>query len=110
MLEQPVHLFLFVKVREGWGDDPERYREMGLEFPKEYSRDVQVRGDRHSLRFAVARVRRVLPAARSVAGGVGRFNLSHARGRHPQPLPTRGRGSHRLRCAKEAHSSHGMDR
>jgi GTP-binding protein Era len=29
-----VHLFLFVKVREGWGDDPERYREMGLEFPK----------------------------------------------------------------------------
>jgi GTPase len=34
-IEQPVHLFLFVKVREGWGDDPERYREMGLEFPKE---------------------------------------------------------------------------
>ncbi|MBN9047830.1 MAG: GTPase Era [Rhizobiales bacterium] len=35
MLEQPVHLFLFVKVREGWGDDPERYRGMGLEFPTE---------------------------------------------------------------------------
>lgn len=35
MIEKPVHLFLFVKVREGWGDDPERYREMGLEFPKE---------------------------------------------------------------------------
>jgi GTP-binding protein Era len=34
-VEQPVHLFLFVKVREDWGDDPERYREMGLEFPKE---------------------------------------------------------------------------
>ena len=34
-IEQEVHLFLFVKVREGWGDDPERYREMGLEFPKE---------------------------------------------------------------------------
>jgi GTPase len=34
-IEQPVHLFLFVKVREGWGDDPQRYREMGLEFPKE---------------------------------------------------------------------------
>ena len=34
-LERPVHLFLFVKVRQGWGDDPERYREMGLEFPKE---------------------------------------------------------------------------
>jgi GTP-binding protein Era len=31
----PVHLFLFVKVRENWGNDPERYREMGLEFPKE---------------------------------------------------------------------------
>jgi GTP-binding protein Era len=30
-----VHLFLFVKVRENWGDDPERYRAMGLEFPKE---------------------------------------------------------------------------
>jgi GTPase len=35
MVEAPVHLFLFVKVREGWGDDPERYRGMGLEFPKE---------------------------------------------------------------------------
>jgi GTP-binding protein Era len=34
-LEHPVHLFLFVKVREGWSDDPERYREMGLEFPRE---------------------------------------------------------------------------
>ena len=34
-IEQPVHLFLHVKVREGWGEDPERYREMGLEFPKE---------------------------------------------------------------------------
>jgi GTPase len=33
--EAPVHLFLFVKVREGWSEDPERYREMGLEFPKE---------------------------------------------------------------------------
>jgi GTPase len=33
--DKPVHLFLFVKVREGWGDDPERYRGMGLEFPKE---------------------------------------------------------------------------
>jgi GTP-binding protein Era len=31
----PVHLFLFVKVRENWGDDPDRYKEMGLEFPKE---------------------------------------------------------------------------
>jgi GTPase len=30
----PVHLFLFVKVRANWLDDPERYRAMGLEFPK----------------------------------------------------------------------------
>ena len=30
-----VHLFLFVKVRENWVDDPERYREMGLEFPRD---------------------------------------------------------------------------
>jgi GTP-binding protein Era len=35
MAEAPVHLFLFVKVRENWSDDPERYREMGLEFPRE---------------------------------------------------------------------------
>jgi GTP-binding protein Era len=34
-IEHPVHLFLFVKVREGWSEDPERYREMGLEFPYE---------------------------------------------------------------------------
>ncbi len=32
--DQKIHLFLFVKVRENWADDPERYREMGLEFPK----------------------------------------------------------------------------
>jgi GTP-binding protein Era len=35
LLERPVHLFLFVKVRERWGEDPERYREMGLDYPKE---------------------------------------------------------------------------
>lgn len=34
ILGQKVHLFLFVKVREKWIDDPERYREMGLEFPR----------------------------------------------------------------------------
>jgi GTP-binding protein Era len=34
ILDQPVHLFLFVKVRENWGDDPARFREMGLDFPK----------------------------------------------------------------------------
>jgi len=32
--ETKIHLFLFVKVRENWGDDPERYRNMGLDFPK----------------------------------------------------------------------------
>jgi GTP-binding protein Era len=35
ILEVPVHLFLFVKVRENWGDDPERYRGIGLDFPKQ---------------------------------------------------------------------------
>jgi len=35
IVEAKVHLFLFVKVREGWGEDPERYRAMGLEFPKD---------------------------------------------------------------------------
>jgi GTP-binding protein Era len=35
ILERNVHLFLFVKVRQNWGDDPERYREMGLQFPKD---------------------------------------------------------------------------
>lgn len=34
LLERNVHLFLFVKVRDSWSDDPERYREMGLEFPR----------------------------------------------------------------------------
>lgn len=33
-VEQKVHLFLFVKVREKWQDDPDRYRELGLDFPK----------------------------------------------------------------------------
>jgi GTPase len=32
MLDRKVHLFLFVKVRDGWLDDPERYRAMGVEF------------------------------------------------------------------------------
>ena len=35
IVEGKVHLFLFVKVREGWGEDPERYRAMGLDFPTE---------------------------------------------------------------------------
>jgi GTP-binding protein Era len=33
MLGVRVHLFLFVKVREKWTEDPERYRELGIEFP-----------------------------------------------------------------------------
>ena len=32
MLGCKVHLFLFVKVREKWGEDPERYRDWGLDF------------------------------------------------------------------------------
>jgi GTP-binding protein Era len=32
MLDRKVHLFLFVKVREGWLDDPERFRAIGVEF------------------------------------------------------------------------------
>ena len=32
-MQRRVHLFLHVKVREGWLDEPARYREMGLEFP-----------------------------------------------------------------------------
>jgi GTP-binding protein Era len=32
MLERKVHLFLFVKVREGWLDDPERYRAIGVDY------------------------------------------------------------------------------
>ncbi len=33
MLDCEVHLFLFVKVRRNWIDDPERYRDWGLDFP-----------------------------------------------------------------------------
>jgi GTP-binding protein Era len=32
ILEQRVHLFLFVKVRESWGDDPDRYSPWGLDY------------------------------------------------------------------------------
>jgi GTPase len=34
LFDHPVHLFMFVKVRDNWSNDPERYREMGLSFPK----------------------------------------------------------------------------
>ena len=33
ILESRVHLFLYVKVREKWTEDPERYRELGIELP-----------------------------------------------------------------------------
>jgi GTPase len=33
ILDTRVHLFLFVKVRERWTEDPERYQEIGIEFP-----------------------------------------------------------------------------
>ncbi len=32
LLDRRVHLFLFVKVREGWGEDRERYRALGLDY------------------------------------------------------------------------------
>ena len=32
LLDRRVHLFLFVKVRGNWGDDPERYRDWGLDY------------------------------------------------------------------------------
>ncbi len=32
MLERRVHLFIFVKVRQKWGDDPERFSPWGLDF------------------------------------------------------------------------------
>jgi GTP-binding protein Era len=35
IVEAPVHLFLFVKVRENWSDDPQRYREIGIDFPQD---------------------------------------------------------------------------
>jgi GTP-binding protein Era len=31
LLDRPVHLFLFVKVRENWMDDPDRYAVWGLD-------------------------------------------------------------------------------
>jgi GTP-binding protein Era len=32
MLDRKVHLFLFVKVRDNWLDDPERFRAIGVDF------------------------------------------------------------------------------
>ncbi|MES2906322.1 MAG: GTPase Era [Pseudomonadota bacterium] len=33
LIEAKVHLFLHVKTRENWADDPSHYRDLGLEFP-----------------------------------------------------------------------------
>ena len=33
-MERKVHLFLFVKVRENWAEDPERFRAIGLEWQR----------------------------------------------------------------------------
>ena len=33
LLDRKVHLFVFVKVREKWGQDPERFEQIGLDFP-----------------------------------------------------------------------------
>jgi len=32
MFDRRIHLFLFVKVRENWGEDPERYAALGLDY------------------------------------------------------------------------------
>jgi len=32
LLDRKVHLFIHVKTREKWADDPERYRDLGLDF------------------------------------------------------------------------------
>ena len=32
LLEDKIHLFLFVKVRENWGEDPARYKDWNLDF------------------------------------------------------------------------------
>lgn len=32
LLDRPVHLFLFVKVRDNWIEDPERYAAIGLDY------------------------------------------------------------------------------
>ncbi|MDF1750245.1 MAG: GTPase Era, partial [Alphaproteobacteria bacterium] len=32
MFDTPVHLFIYVKVRDRWQEDPERYRVWNLDF------------------------------------------------------------------------------
>ncbi|WLB13623.1 GTPase Era [Bradyrhizobium elkanii] len=45
----PVHLFLFVKVRENWGDDPDRYKEMGWNSPRNKSRRLHERAQKRAV-------------------------------------------------------------
>ena len=94
--EAPVHLFLFVKVRENWGDDPERYREMGLEFPERVSRHCQT------------------PVGARAIGiqGSGRGDRSRASCRpSPRSLTQSGMGrsSHRGACKKSHSARAGYD-
>jgi len=35
IFERRVHLFLFVKVKEGWAEERELYEQLGLEYPKD---------------------------------------------------------------------------
>ena len=35
IVEREVHLFLHVKVQDNWADDPQRYRDLGLEYPSD---------------------------------------------------------------------------
>jgi GTP-binding protein Era len=35
MFARRVHLFLFVKVREDWADNPDHFKEMGLDYPSD---------------------------------------------------------------------------
>src|SRR5262249_9187038 len=116
-IEAPVNLFLFVKVREGWGDDPARYREIGLEMPersiafdagKAHGRDRQRhrarrasarRGERdrgaHDARARPAprrrsRRRRLAHAARAAARQFGPGGMASAARRAPRAFLDRG--------------------
>ncbi|MGY4417162.1 GTP-binding protein Era [Bradyrhizobium sp. LB7.1] len=72
ILGVPVHLFLFVKVRENWGDDPDRYREMGLEFPQRITKKRSVTDERTRQRTALRSAALcILDAGRPVGRGAG---------------------------------------
>ena len=71
-----VHLFLFVKVREKWGDDPERYREMGLEYPHGKRLDRLHAVDGEGIIIGVRR-----------HGEIERHRRGDGRGQGPAPRP-----------------------